>query len=116
MLLAIVTSMAIAGSQPNAQARPTFLSFISGHELFEACSETISRAVCASYVAGIADGLEHAVIKGSKRLICYPEKANVGQMTDVTRKYLSDNPEKRHLPASLLVFNALSVAFPCASN
>jgi len=41
-----------------------------------------------------------------------PKNVTVGQILSIVGKYLKDNPEKRHLPASFLVMDALRNAFP----
>lgn len=44
---------------------------------------------------------------------CLPYYATRQQLTDVVTKHLRDNPATRHLPAQMLVVDALATAFPC---
>jgi len=44
---------------------------------------------------------------------CIPAGASLGQAVDVFCKYLKDNPEERHLPASVLAAKSLGLAWPC---
>jgi hypothetical protein len=44
---------------------------------------------------------------------CVPPEVEPQQLVDTTLRYLEGNPQNRHLPAPLLMFNALLPAFPC---
>lgn len=58
------------------------------------------------FVVGVHDALEGV-------LICTPNQVKVGQLIGIVKKYVRDNPDKWNRPASTLVVNALSSAFPC---
>lgn len=76
----------------------------------------------ASYfVIGVSDAMgsyrttEIRVAKSEKRKpklsynFCPPEKITNGQILDIVKKYLDDNPQERHHEGQLLVLNALQV-------
>ncbi len=44
---------------------------------------------------------------------CIPDAVTVGQVVDVVKKYLEANPARRHQDAGLLVYVAVTEAFPC---
>lgn len=44
---------------------------------------------------------------------CIDEHVTIEQLKDVYLKYLKDNPDKRHEPATILALSALHESFPC---
>jgi hypothetical protein len=58
------------------------------------------------YIVGVVDTSDNV-------LFCTPDNVKIGQLIDIVKKYLRDNPEKRHRPASDLVIDSLSSVFPC---
>ena len=86
---------------------------MSGNDLFEQLTTQqggsdyyFNYGSASGYVLGVVDST------GGKRL-CIPRGVIVKQLVDATRAYLTTNPQLRHLPADLLVSNALSNMFPC---
>jgi hypothetical protein len=79
----------------------------------------ILQGQCVGYIAGALDSYVEwrvAVDCGTKYPsgnVWPPEHIQNEQMMRVVLKYLNDNPEKLHLPASGLVANAFIKAFPC---
>jgi len=61
------------------------------------------------YITGVADAYDG-------ELFCLPPAVNVGQMTDVVRKFIIDNPKHRHLNAAAIVSVALSDVWPCKAK
>jgi hypothetical protein len=45
--------------------------------------------------------------------VCLRDKVTAGQVRDVVLKYLSDYPQFRDMPATVLIGLALHEAFPC---
>jgi hypothetical protein len=45
--------------------------------------------------------------------ICPAANVTNGQLYDVVQNYLENNPARRHLHRSILVEQALTIAFPC---
>jgi hypothetical protein len=82
----------------------------SGNDLFNYCEEAganWSTGFCGGYISGIA---ELATTIG---LICPSDAVNNRQAWDIVRKYLEQHPETRDQLAEVLVFKALTDAFPC---
>lgn len=77
---------------------------------------------CSGYVRGFMDGVDvgqtamlshsHA---GAARTSCAPD-VSTGQGMRVFLKYLGDHPERLHEPAYILMWAALSQAWPCNSK
>ena len=105
--------------------------FMDGNEFLAACSN--NREFAEGYVAGFYDKalqdkasvsfyvpLMEMEKRTSFRVLstvvkdyCAPERATLRQLTDVVCKHLKDNPEGRHIPATVLVHEAFREAFPC---
>jgi hypothetical protein len=74
---------------------------------------------CVDYISGIHDTdfmvqmlEEHEKITLMKHA-CPPSNASTAQAVRIVVKYLHDNPERLHMPASVLVTDAIRSAFPC---
>jgi hypothetical protein len=89
-----------------AEAQAEGIDFITGNQLYEFCQG--NRAYCTGYVAGVAAGSEK---QGTT--FCLASGVRSDQLGDVVKLWLRDHPEKRHLAASFLVFQALKEKFPC---
>ena len=93
----------------------------SGNDLQKTClSEKgdFDNGICLGFIKGITEMIITLRSIGGLtvrfRGICIPEgKFTVGQGADVVKKYLADNPAKRHLSASFLVMAAMRNSFPC---
>jgi GrpB-like predicted nucleotidyltransferase (UPF0157 family) len=85
-------------------------SFMNGERFLE-----LSESEKSSYVMGILDGYSAAPIFGTKadekkltRIhACIDGKTNT-QISAIFTKYLKDNPDKWHLPASVAMYNTLN--------
>jgi hypothetical protein len=115
----------------NAVGRVEAAAFLSGNDLYAACTSLGGRAECIGYVEGILDAADFEGIyyRGRSDLHwfgsgfdkwhpsvaewCVPLGATSGQTTDVVVKYLRRNPEIREQAASLLVVQAMVQAWPC---
>jgi Rap1a immunity proteins len=74
---------------------------------------------CVGYLSGSHDTdymvqmlEEHEKITLMKHA-CPPPNASTEQVTRIVVKYLHDNPERLHMPASVLVTDAIRSSFPC---
>jgi len=47
---------------------------------------------------------------------CSPENVTAGQVSDMVKRYLDNNPSTRHKTAESLINQALKQAWPCANN
>lgn len=104
-----------------ASAENLRLLWMDGNELHELCSEAsgqYGKGVCMGYVVGVLDGNNmHSDISASNSegayTICTALTAPRGQVRDVVKKYLTDNPGIRHYNAAIIVMEAITEAFPC---
>jgi hypothetical protein len=104
----------------------------SGSDLLERCSaptpkvgdtmpanELVRSArdygLCAGYILGVSDvALDYLMYAPkAKRSYCLPSEVRAEQLIMVVKKYLEDNPARLHLPAGVLITDALIEAFPC---
>ena len=96
---------------------PTFgRLFYSGNALWEMCRSdegTLMWATCMGYVVGVAEFTDREAGAPLGTEACIPKGVTQFQLRDVVVQYLEENPDKRHLPAQLLVYAAVSLAFPC---
>jgi hypothetical protein len=92
-------------------------SFETGNALYEEMSSSNpsgpERVYAMGYVAGIMDFLSSNAMRDTSMRTCLTTGLTVGQVFEVTKRYLEDNPEKRHHNAAGLVTIALLRAFPC---
>ena len=65
--------------------------------------------MCIGYVVGVASVMQFM------NAVCLPERSTHAQAVLVVQKYLHQHPEKLHLNADELVFDALQQAFPCTA-
>jgi hypothetical protein len=85
--------------------------FVSGNDLLRRMDsqETFDRLYALGFVLGVHDTLGGEVI-------CAPQGATAGQLRDVVRKHLTNNPETRDLGAATIVMVSLAVTYPCSKK
>lgn len=90
---------------------PAHADFINGNVLLNDINgDTWSaKGFANGYISGVANALDDV-------LFCLPNGVTVGQLVDVTSRYLRNNPAQRHKGASLLIVNALVQVWPCKRN
>ncbi|MBI2725425.1 MAG: hypothetical protein HYX42_04165 [Polaromonas sp.] len=86
--------------------------FLTGQELYARGSDD---AFVVGYIAGISDA-DRGAAKRMRPASCIPNGVSLGQMIDVTWKYLRDNPSTRHEPAAFLVREAMIASWPCSTR
>ena len=69
-------------------------------------SSYVSSGIVLGYLMGIVDTLG-----GTTH--CAPESVTAGQVRDMVKKYLDNNPSVRHFPASMIVGHVLKSTWPC---
>src|ERR1035437_7674051 len=72
--------------------------------------------LCWGYIAGVVDDYRVNAISGllkQPQVFCLPSGVDLEQLEKVVKKSLDDNPARLHLPAFLLILDALGEAFPC---
>jgi len=88
-----------------------YAEFRTGNQLLtEIQSDSVvERMVSLGYIMAVTDTL---------RLInhCPPNNVTAGQLQDMVKNYLTNNPQTRHQPADTLVLTVLRQAWPCANN
>lgn len=110
--LAVCASLALLASVPNSAKA----NFINGNELHDWCQSKGEgeRTLCMGFVMGVVDmiqsGQKHSTLTSDT---CFPDALKGGQVVDVAKKWLVDNPQHRHFVASDLVMVAMEQAFPC---
>ena len=95
------------------------LAVQTGNELLDYLeSQDSTRSIAGSfYVAGVIEGFVVASSDNATRskFLCLPDNGlPVRQQAAIVKKYLTDNPEKRHEASRVLVVVAMSKAFPCS--
>lgn len=92
---------------------PAWAEFKNGNDLHRDCAhkDDYIEGVCLGYVIAIADVLASNPLYGFSA--CIPSNATAGQLMDVVRQWLNNNPQERHYTANSIVALALSDAFPC---
>jgi len=82
-------------------------------------ADTVEGAFCSGYIAGNHDMdfmvqmlEEHQKITLMQHA-CPPSTASGEQAVRIVVKYLRDNPDRLHMPASILVTDAIRSSFPC---
>lgn len=90
-------------------ASPARADWMSGAQLQESCSggAPVDRAMCLSYVMGVADGLRY--LDQPPKV---PADATAGQVRDAVARYLADHPDKLTLDGRALVRAAIVDAWP----
>jgi hypothetical protein len=129
ILLVVVTAAGLAVGQRTSSWKG------DGNSLLQFCSAYIQAAdngtipsggaigatFCVGFLTGIQDYDEmlsqlETDRNGGKGLIqhaCVPENATTDEVVRVVVKWLRDNPDELHYPASVLAIGALRKAYPC---
>jgi hypothetical protein len=88
-------------------------NFITGNKLYELANSANpqERGVFLGYVMAIHDS------NRTRDGFCLPSnEVTSGQLGDVVRKYLGENPSTRHIDADVLVINAFTGSWPCPNS
>jgi hypothetical protein len=84
--------------------------FMSGNDLLRDMNGgSVNRGLALGYVLGVTDALYSIVV-------CPPTNITAGQLTDIIRKHLEDNPGSRHYSADSIIANKLTAMWPCQSG
>lgn len=140
LLIALMCSVAVPSQTGDPQAENAWQNESkSGNAFLRQCSSvdrpTVERAEsdllkvaeCASYVHGLAEGiqfefefLEEKYMKGKDKLpapYCTGDRTvAVEQRIRILLKYIRDNPGDADLPTAGLYFLAMKQAFPCPAT
>ena len=85
--------------------------FDNGNELYSKMTDAASSR--QMYALGFVIGV-HEMLEGD--LVCASDNVTAGQLRDIVKKYLEDNPSTRNRPAVILAGIAMAQAFPCAKQ
>ena len=81
--------------------------FFDGNKLLADMNGSQMRQMSAiGYIMGVSDTLQGVSV-------CPPPQVLAGQMHDMVKQYLEDNPALRHHTADIIVGHVLSRAWPC---
>ena len=85
--------------------------FVTGNDLLRRMDapETYEKMYALGFVLGVHDSFDG-------ESICSGANVTAGQLRDVVKKYLEDNPANRNISAYILVLVALATAFPCSKS
>lgn len=102
-LALLIGGIILAGS---AQAE-----FRSGNTLLDDIRSemVVNRMFAAGYIAGVADvanGVSH----------CLPSRSTVGQLMDLSEKFLAESPEIRDISADVILLGLFKKTWPCAKK
>jgi hypothetical protein len=96
-------------------------AYSTGKDLQEWCSAAIDKQLQSGARAGLCVGFLDAFRQLSRmlpsqpnvKLECLPDGGGQEQFIRVILKYLDQHPEKLHLPAVQIVYDAANEVFPC---
>ncbi|MDZ7853505.1 MAG: Rap1a/Tai family immunity protein [Halomonas sp.] len=114
---------------PSAHSQLFPSSLNDGNDLIVSCElvldgaqgKKVTNPMAAGWCLGVVSGVRD-IISGftagghipSELGVCLPSSGiNNGQAIRVVKKYLDNNPQNLHIPASFLVAYALRSAYPC---
>ena len=111
---AALTWLFLAVSPAAAQER----DISAGNHWLQQCTSA-DDLLCLVFIMGLHDGITVGALAGSgdlnRQMYCV-DGVNNGQRKDVFVKYLRAHPETRHEIASVLFYQAMREAFPCAKR
>ena len=93
-------------------------SITTGNGVIDGCKYAAFRDKSVGDVnmllVGFCQGIVFGVFDARKDLsFCPPSKAPLGQGVKILAKYLENNPDKLHLPATVLAELSFKEAWPC---
>jgi hypothetical protein len=81
--------------------------FVTGNTLFKDMNgDVVDKSIALGYVMGVSDAYTNVTV-------CLPANVTAGQVQDVVKRYLENNPDKRHYTADSLVRDSLEKVWPC---
>lgn len=110
--LAVAAALALTALFPMESRASLF----DGNELHQLCHsrDGDEQALCMTYIMGVYDGVSasQATDSGGQK-ICPEKKVTAFQMIDIVKKWLENNPSKRHLMGSVIIKLTLEKHLPC---
>ena len=96
----------------------SFGGFINGNRLYQWGLEYFKKSIGQNWEP-VSDGFYMGYVDGvfdayyNTFSFCPPKNIRADQVFDIVFKYLQSHPEKRNLPAHILVEKALKEVWPC---
>jgi|LauGreDrversion4_2_1035121.scaffolds.fasta_scaffold973333_2 hypothetical protein len=85
-------------------------AFYTGNELRTKCNSEIKgsfeRGECYGFIAGVVEAQ-------SGVFVCLPSGVTLGQVTEMVKKYINENPAQLHKSGDIIVNSAIIKDFPC---
>lgn len=94
-------------------ALPAQAQMFSGNKLLDAFNKAETSSIDWGFVRGYVAGVYDA---NAGIGFCAPSTVNLGQVSDMAKGYLDNNPAVRHLPAEAIILYMLNKAWPCAKK
>ncbi len=99
-------------------------AYSTGKDLQEWCTAALDKQLQSGARAGLCVGFLDAFRQLSQmlpsppnsRLECLPEGVGQEQFIRLILRYIERHPEKLHLPAAQIVYDAANEAFPCPTG
>ncbi len=98
----------------------------TGNDYLSWCSTALNGArlddlFCLGYMRGLLTGINsteavYMVVMKRPPLICVPATAKLGQLMNISLKYLNDNPADLHLPLGDVIMASWFKSFPCSKK
>jgi hypothetical protein len=91
----------------------------TGNELREQCGAAVRRelsigaGLCIGFINGYQQVAAMLPPSAKVKLACWPDGVTPNQVAKVVIKYLDNHPERLHLPAVQLIYDATYEVFPC---
>lgn len=92
-------------------AMPAYAEFKDGNKLLSEMNDAniVDDMASLGYVMGVTDA-------GQGVLHCAPPNVRAGQLRDMVKQYLTDNPSIRHLAGDSIVTHVMKSTWPCTSS
>jgi len=91
----------------------------TGNKLREQCAAasrsemSINAGLCIGFINGFWEVAKMLPLSAKINLACWPDGVTPNQIAKIVVKYLDEHPERLHLPAAQLVYDATYAVFPC---
>ena len=106
MLLYSITSYGQSNFRTGQQLVEGARGYINGQADYSSITFT-------AYVVGVIDAWQDISEVSGKRAYCLPPEITIGQVSDVSAKFIIQHSEFWHLAGSSLVLAAIVKTFPC---
>ena len=103
LLAALLAGLLATGAQAEFETGNTLLSKLDSTSI-------VDRMFGTGFVVGVFDVYQHVEICTNNAPV------TVGQVTDMARNYLANNPALRHYTAESLIVEAFKQVWPCAQR